>query len=472
MTHFRPRLEYLEERAVPSATLLVDDDGVQKPNAQFTSINAAILAANPGDTIKVFPGTYNESVLVNKSVALLGVHSGSAVERAGMKSDDPTKDAIIVPTGAGTDGFDVSADKVQIRGFTIENTDSGVTTVGIDQQATVSGGHYVNNLIEGHTFGMYLNSSTIPGKPQTVVRDNAFVNNNATGGSSGDGIYSDQGARNILIEDNFFTDDSSAAVVFAGTAGTQSQIIIQGNNLFNDSSIALINVEGARVANNHSDGANGSAIFLDGVSDVHVVNNRLTGQEGSTVGIHVTQDSAATQPSFNNVIRGNDISDFRRTGSFGILLDSGAMDNLVESNVVSGNSAGIGLENSMSNTVQDNTANHNFLVGIKLETSTNNIVRDNRTRHNDLGRIIANDGKGIALLNSDGNVISGNQSTGNAIDGVFVDSGSANNSIHNNTLLNNGFDDEHDQSTGSGTAGTANTWAHNRHHTASPAGLR
>src|SRR5437588_10490928 len=56
----------------PPGTLVVDDDQAPFPNATYTSINAAILAAMPGDTIKVCPGDYKETVLVDKPVALRG----------------------------------------------------------------------------------------------------------------------------------------------------------------------------------------------------------------------------------------------------------------------------------------------------------------------------------------------------------------------------------------------------------------
>ena len=38
------------------SVLIVDDDKVQCPNAQFTSISAAVAAAAPGGTIRVCPG--------------------------------------------------------------------------------------------------------------------------------------------------------------------------------------------------------------------------------------------------------------------------------------------------------------------------------------------------------------------------------------------------------------------------------
>lgn len=47
-----------------AATKVVDDDRAQCPNAQFTTIQSAVTAATPGDTVLVCPGTYPEQVVV------------------------------------------------------------------------------------------------------------------------------------------------------------------------------------------------------------------------------------------------------------------------------------------------------------------------------------------------------------------------------------------------------------------------
>src|SRR5688500_10491545 len=52
---------------VPAAwgkTLVVDNDGADCPNAQFTSIQSAVNAAQAGDTIRVCRGTYEEAVTI------------------------------------------------------------------------------------------------------------------------------------------------------------------------------------------------------------------------------------------------------------------------------------------------------------------------------------------------------------------------------------------------------------------------
>jgi hypothetical protein len=46
------------------------------------SIQAAINAASPGDTIIIMPGTYTESLTLNKAVSLTGVSTGTTIIRA------------------------------------------------------------------------------------------------------------------------------------------------------------------------------------------------------------------------------------------------------------------------------------------------------------------------------------------------------------------------------------------------------
>jgi len=43
------------------------------PNLQFYSINAALSAASPGDTIAICPGFYAEQLVIAKPVTLLGL---------------------------------------------------------------------------------------------------------------------------------------------------------------------------------------------------------------------------------------------------------------------------------------------------------------------------------------------------------------------------------------------------------------
>jgi pectin methylesterase-like acyl-CoA thioesterase len=53
---------------VKGETITVDDSG----GANYATIQAAVDAAQPGDTVFVFNGTYHEDILINKTITLTG----------------------------------------------------------------------------------------------------------------------------------------------------------------------------------------------------------------------------------------------------------------------------------------------------------------------------------------------------------------------------------------------------------------
>src|SRR5215207_8159725 len=93
------------------STWVVDRDGAECSNADFTSIQAAVDAAAPGDVIRVCPDLYPESVTVDKPLTLVG--DPDAVEAvdcfsplAAQPGDaDPSRYPIVDPAG---DGFSVT----------------------------------------------------------------------------------------------------------------------------------------------------------------------------------------------------------------------------------------------------------------------------------------------------------------------------------------------------------------------------
>src|SRR5271157_4268682 len=71
----RLEVEAVEGRTLLS-TLFVSTTGSFLGHPAFTSIQGAVNAAKPGDTIDVAPGTYHENVVIGKTLSLLGAHSG------------------------------------------------------------------------------------------------------------------------------------------------------------------------------------------------------------------------------------------------------------------------------------------------------------------------------------------------------------------------------------------------------------
>lgn len=396
-------------------TLVVDDDRAQCRNAGFTTIQAAVAAATPGAKIRVCPGVY-AATTVDKTLRLEGstAHLGSRRCLDRGRGEDPTQDSI-VNGAAGAPAFRVAANDVEIRGFTIQNTTSDA---GISIPSTFSGTRIRKNLIQENTFGVYLNSS---GARTSRVERNCLRDNNRPGSASGNGVYSDQGVRDAEIERNTFTGHMNAAVIFVGPAGAQERLEIERNELQDDAPIILAKVKRSEIRGNSSVESKGSGIFFGGdVTDVSVKKNEI--RDCAFTGINLRTDPANFATSVPN----------------------------------------------SANTIEDNNVAGCGEAGIRLrDGATRNLVRDNRVSRN--GAQFGGDG--IGLENADENVVRGNKSDDNRRDGLRADSASSANRIEKNRMSGNREHDCHDDSTGTGTAGTANTWNDNQGATENRSGL-
>ena len=112
-----------------STAFVVDDNGVQCPTAQYTSIQTAVNAAPAGATIKVCPGTYQGPVLVTKALTIVGP-KGVARQR---KAGDSTHQAIVVG-GTNGDGFTLAAGSsgTTINGFVVDGGAQPIFDAGVN----------------------------------------------------------------------------------------------------------------------------------------------------------------------------------------------------------------------------------------------------------------------------------------------------------------------------------------------------
>src|SRR5688572_19309099 len=117
----RLSLVALEERVVPS-TLYVDDDRRQYPQARFTSIQAAVRQAKPGDTVQVYPGLYKEVVTVDKAgLKLIGDSVGASI-----RTGDTAKEVVVTAVKASPLGVvNLRANGAELRGFTVQGNTTG-----------------------------------------------------------------------------------------------------------------------------------------------------------------------------------------------------------------------------------------------------------------------------------------------------------------------------------------------------------
>jgi nitrous oxidase accessory protein NosD len=108
------------------AVILVDDDRVQCPTAQFTSIQPAIDSAAAGSVIRVCPGTYKEQLSINKTLRIEGENGAILMPTNmianGTESTGPLAAAILVEGAAN----------VEIEGLIIDGTNNGIVGCGPD----------------------------------------------------------------------------------------------------------------------------------------------------------------------------------------------------------------------------------------------------------------------------------------------------------------------------------------------------
>ena len=84
------------QHARAAGTLYVNPDGVCGGNSPcFTTIQAAINAASPGDTINVAAATYAEQIDINKALTLLGPNANINPNTGARVAE-----AVIVPTSS------------------------------------------------------------------------------------------------------------------------------------------------------------------------------------------------------------------------------------------------------------------------------------------------------------------------------------------------------------------------------------
>jgi hypothetical protein len=278
---------------VDAGDTTADAGGCGTADNPCNTIQAGVDAAAAGDTVAVAAGTYPEAVTVDHTVVLRGAQSGNDARAR----DGSSGESIVT---APTSPFTVSADNVVIDGFTVRDGDRGVT---LDKDH--AGYQILNDVVRDNGVGVQVDAS---GASQSIVRHNAFMDNNKSGITppphSGEAIRADAGSGNVLVDENAFSGHQSAAMDFASPSSTA--ITVSENQLTGDNSIALVNVDGATISGNTSTGSLGSVVFIEGNDrDVQVTGNTIVGGSASAVRI---ADTLGNSPSEGVSVVGNTIS--------------------------------------------------------------------------------------------------------------------------------------------------------------------
>jgi len=240
---------------------------------QGESIQKAINAADPGDTI-VVSGTHREDVVIRKNgISLRGINN--ATLRPPARADSPCSrifgpEAICVFGDANLKTGEVTShiSDVSISGFTIQGfkqeANEGFTTIMIDvfgaRNVTIVGNRVIGNA--GAEIGI-----TAEGLDNTIENNELTDNKDA-------GVFV-QGSRNTTVANNDFTDNAIGMEIDHNTNTT-----IEGNDVTGGfASILTEDSMGTKFISNTLRSYDGLGILIGGpkVANAKVLGNDISG---------------------------------------------------------------------------------------------------------------------------------------------------------------------------------------------------
>ena len=403
--------------------IVVDDSGGQ----DHLTIGAAITAANPGDTIYVYAGTYNENVVVDNTLTLIG--NGSA-------------DTIIDGGGSG-DVVEITEDWVNMSGFLVMGSGSSSSDAGI-QLTSASNCNISSCNVTNNEIGIYLYFN---------CNFNRIINNTCgSNDENGIYVYRESNDNNIANNTCNWNDNDGIYLYWDSDGNTMANNTCKGN----DDGISIRSGEGNTVMNNTCNWNNDNGIYLYASDNEEVINNSCNrnGDDGIFCYYYSDDNTIANNTCNWNDDNGievcegeyNDIinNSCNRNGDNGIELDTCVGANATN-NTCSNDRYAIYLYRSENLFIANNTMIECglFIAGWELKNwnthtvDTNNTVNGRTVYYwkNITGGVTPYGAGQVLLANCSGVTIENQNGTNGSVFGVL--GYSSMNTIANNTCYNN-----------------------------------
>jgi len=295
----------------------------------YLTIQAAINAANPGDTVYVEAGTYHENILVNKTLSIIGENMCNTT----IDGDSPVKDVVYV-----------CANHVNVTGFRICNSLAAGVSIVNAHYCSISKSNMTDN-----DRGIWLNSSS----------HNNIIENEIVG---------------VVCVYLFFSNTTSVVGnnirSIGGGTGIQLQYScnnnIAGNNITDGTTILV-----SSSSSNNSIAENNITNGLHGVYFSSSSNNKVTGNNITDCG-----DGVYVYHCSNNSIAENNIT----RGQCGVRLEFSSGNNITSNNITNSQD-GVYAISSSGESIIGNNIMANTQRGIYLSSTGSGIIGNNITKN-------------------------------------------------------------------------------------------
>jgi len=350
----------MEIQSVEAKTIIVDING----GGNYTSIQDAIDNASAGDTIRVWTGTYNENIVINHTLTIIGNGSGKTVING-----DKINDTVYVEADwVNLTDLRITGGGEKYQGF------AGIKLIG-SENCSIKNNYFTQNV-----WGISLEHTN-----NSKLINNNFILN------LGNAFYS-YDSQNNTISDNILND--------------------------NDYGFELANSNYNILKNNTIYKCEDYGFYIRGSSNNTIIQNTITDVGVDGINLANSHYNLVSNNTFSNAYRygievgyyssHNDIKNNTATNNrYGFLIDD-ANNNFFKNNIGSNNrQSGFGLIDSFNNKIVDNTISNNGDYDVFIYRSTNNNFENNT--------IVNYEHRGIQIKSSPLNKLSKNKMYGSSM---------------------------------------------------------
>jgi len=393
--------QHLENLTIPPHRDIVVD---QMYHSDYATISEAIKAANPGDRILVRPGLYQEGMIIEKPLEIVGEGERDEIvvqalgQSALLFKTTSGRVANLTLRQIGGEGNWFGVDIAQGR-LTVEDCD-----ISCQSHACVAihGGADPrlrrNKIHDGEKSGVFVLDNG-----QGIIEENDIFGNTLSG------VEIKEGSNPTLRRNKVHNGKQIGVFVYENGQG-----ILVENDIFGNAWAGVVIAKAGNPTlrhNNIHDGKQGGVFVLDNGQGIFVENDIF----GNTLsGVEIKEGS-------NPTLRRNKVHDGKQIGVFvldngqGILVENDIFGNawagvviakagnptLRHNNIHDGKQGGVFVLDNGQGIIEENDIFENAITGVEIKTGGNPTLRHNKINRNKSSAIYIHDNGGGVIEDND-----------------------------------------------------------------------